>query len=84
MSSPDTGEMDDECCILIAGVKMICQSVDLVGGHVSIGLEPHLINAEAVQLSYRGYRLEQRVPQVDVTSLVHRGSKFQKTYSFYE
>jgi hypothetical protein len=62
MASPDTGDVNDECCILVAGVKMVCQSMDLVEDHVFIELESHLIKPEAIQLGYRGYRLGQRAP----------------------
>jgi hypothetical protein len=36
MPSSNTGEVDDECCILVVGVKMVYQSLDLVEGHVFI------------------------------------------------
>jgi hypothetical protein len=67
MASPNTGDVDEEFCILVAGVKMVCQSMYLVEGHVFIELGPHLINAEAIQLGYWGYRLGQQAPPASAT-----------------
>lgn len=53
--------------------------MDLVEGHVFEGLEPHPINAEAVQYCYRGYRPGQEAPVVYVNWLVHSGSFVETT-----
>ncbi|KAI8940008.1 hypothetical protein NX059_003730 [Plenodomus lindquistii] len=70
----ENGEPTDSCWILIAGIKTVCQSIDLVECHTFIGLEPHIINAEAVQLGFRGYRINQQAGVVTVTWLLHQGS----------
>jgi len=69
-----TGERDDKVWIMVAGLKSICQSIDLVECQHFIGMEPHPINAEAVQFGFRGYRIGQAATKVSVTWLVHEGS----------
>lgn len=66
--------MSDKVCVIVAGVKMVYQSIDLVEGHVFKGLEPHPINADG----YRGYRIGQKAPEVHVNWLVHHGSYVEK------
>jgi hypothetical protein len=56
------------------GPGRLCCWLRLVEGHDFVGLEPHLINAEAVQFGYRGYRIGQHAAQVDVTWLIHKDS----------
>ncbi|KAL9028996.1 MAG: hypothetical protein Q9180_007082 [Flavoplaca navasiana] len=66
--------INDKVYIMVAGLKMVCQLIDLVEGHVFEGLEPHPINAEVVQYGYRGYRISQKAPVVTVNWLVHHDS----------
>lgn len=70
----ETEEVDDRVQFMVAGLKMVCQSIDLIEGHVFECLEPHGINAEAIQYGYRGYRIGQVVDEVEVNYLVHAGS----------
>jgi hypothetical protein len=69
-----SGRLDDQKRVMVAGIKMICQSIDLVQGHVFEGLEPHPINAEAIQYGFRGYRIGQEALEVVVNWLCHQGS----------
>jgi hypothetical protein len=72
------GEIDDTVYIMVAGLRTICQSMDLIEGHEFEGLEPHPINAEATQYSHRGYRVGQYEKLVYVTWLVHKGSAVEE------
>jgi hypothetical protein len=70
----DNKEVDDECSVMVAALKVMCQSVNLTEGHVLEFLEPHPINAEAVQGANRQYRIGQEDPKVVVRTLIHKGS----------
>jgi len=70
----ETQSVDDEVCFMVAALKMVCQSIDLVEGYVFECLEPHAINAEAVQYGYRGYRIGQPWIYVEVNHLLQQGS----------
>lgn len=45
----ETEEVNDQVQHMVAGLKMVCQSIDLVEGAVFAALEPYGINAEAIQ-----------------------------------
>jgi hypothetical protein len=64
--------------ILLAGIKSVCQSIDLIECHYFRGIEPHDINAEAVQLPFRGFRIGQVHPTVSMEWLVHEDSMVEE------
>ena len=57
--NPQTEELDDKVCILIAGLKVIAHSVTLVEGHVLCGFDPPINNHDNVQLPKRQWRIGQ-------------------------
>ena len=63
---------------MVAALKVVCQSIDLVECHVFECLEPHGINAEAVQYGYRGYRIGQPHYEVIVNHLFHSDSYIEE------
>jgi hypothetical protein len=67
-------EIADRCFIMVAGLKVVCQSIDLTEGHVLDILEPHPNNAEGVQVQKRQHRVGQKHPTVYVRWLIHDGS----------
>lgn len=78
----DTDQVEDDVQFMVAGLKMVCQSIDLIEGHVFEALEPHGINAEAVQYGYRGFRINQVAAEVELNFLVHAGSYVEElTYA---
>lgn len=68
---------DGTCAFLVAGLKMICQSMDLIESNVFTGLEAHPINAEVVQAGHRQYRIGQQASEVIVDWLIHSGSEIE-------
>ena len=47
------GQVSNGCWLMVASLKVICQLLDLVKGHIFKGMELHPINAEAVQAGNR-------------------------------
>lgn len=70
----DAEKVSDGCWLMVAGLKVICQPLDLVEGHILEGMEPHPINAEVVQTGNRQFRIKQQALKVVVNWLVHDGS----------
>jgi cytoplasmic iron level regulating protein YaaA (DUF328/UPF0246 family) len=44
----------DKVVIMVAGLRMVCQAIDLPEGAVFKGLKAHTINAKAIQMGYQG------------------------------
>ena len=75
----ENDRVEDRCWLMVAGLKIICQSLDLVKGHVLELMEPHPINAEIVQSAHRQYRIGQEAPVVEVNLLLRSLSYVEET-----
>ncbi|KAI0569794.1 hypothetical protein Alg215_11433 [Pyrenophora tritici-repentis] len=74
---PSTDRADDDVFILVAGLRVISQSVTLVEGHVLEGLDLPLSIHDAQQVANRQFRVGQQHDEVFVNWLITHDSELK-------